>query len=237
MNMEKNIILNGQKTDFWLEDTGRLHNVKTNRWLKGGMNKGYNFYSLYFKGKQYILYTHRAVAEYFVNNPDPATKTIVHHIDGNKTNNNYLNLEWVSPKEHNDTIKDLGQINSKRSPQKKILNLKQYGKIAQYRDTPYYATENGLILNMSKNIELKLSLSGNYLRFNAAYGINKKLLVHRVVWEAFNGPIPDGMDIDHIDGNPRNNSLKNLQVLSHTDNLKKRDIDWSYVADNFNHNN
>ena len=122
--MEKNIILNGQKTDFWLEDTGRLHNVKTNRWLKGGMNKGYHFYSLYFKGKQYILYTHRAVAEYFVNNPDPATKTIVHHIDGNKTNNNYLNLEWVSPKEHNDTIKDLGQINSKRSHQKKILNLK-----------------------------------------------------------------------------------------------------------------
>ena len=90
---------------------------------------------------------------------------------------------------------------------------------------------------MSKNIELKLSLSGDYLRFNAAYGINKKLLVHRVVWEAFNGPIPNGMDIDHIDGNPRNNSLKNLQVLSHTDNLKKRDIDWSYVADNFNHNN
>ena len=67
--MEKNIILNGQKTDFWLEDTGRLHNVKTNRWLKGGMNKGYHFYSLYFKGKQYISYTHRAVAEYFVNNP------------------------------------------------------------------------------------------------------------------------------------------------------------------------
>lgn len=29
--MEKNIILNGQATPFWLEDTGRLHNVKTGK--------------------------------------------------------------------------------------------------------------------------------------------------------------------------------------------------------------
>jgi len=90
--MEKNIILNNQHTDFWLEDTGRLRNAKTRRWLKGGINKGYHFYSLYFKGKQYILYTHRIVAEYFIENDNINEKTIVHHIDGNKLNNNYLNL-------------------------------------------------------------------------------------------------------------------------------------------------
>lgn len=216
--MEKNIILNGQKTDFWLEDTGRLRNERTKRWLKGEINKGYHFYSLYFKGKQYILYTHRAVAEYFIPNNNPEEKTIVYHKDGNKLNDNYLNLEWVSSKEHNETIKRSGQLNINREPSKKILNIEDYGEIAQFRDTPYYATKDGKILNMSKKIELRLSPSGNYLRFRAAYGLNKKFLVHRVVWECFNGPIPENLDIDHIDGNPKNNSLDNLQPLTHQEN-------------------
>ena len=233
--MEKNIILNNQHTDFWLEDTGRLRNAKTRRWLKGGINKGYHFYSLYFKGKQYILYTHRIVAEYFIENDNINEKTIVHHIDGNKLNNNYLNLQWVSPSSHNQTIKDLKQTNLNREPQKKIINLEDYGEIAQFRNTPYYATKDGKILNMEKRIELKLSPSGNYLRFNAAYGLNKKFLVHRVVWEAFNGEIPNQMDIDHIDNNPMNNKLENLQMLSHGDNLKKRNINYSYAVNNFNH--
>ena len=232
--MEKNIILNNQPTDFWIESTGRLRNAKTKRWLKGGTNKGYHFYSLYFKGKQYILYTHRAVAEYFVKNDNPDEKTIVHHLDGNKLNNNYLNLQWVSPSEHNETIKKDGQLNIKREKQKKIVSLEKYGKIAQFRNTPYYFTENGKVLNMDRQIELKQSKSGKYYRVNMAYGINKKILIHRGVWEAFNGEIPEGMDVDHIDNNPANNALSNLQVLSRKDNLKKRNIDYSYAKNNFN---
>lgn len=231
--MEKNIILNNQKTNFWLEDTGRLRNVKTGRWLKGGENKGYHFYSLYFKGKQYILYTHRAVAEYFIPNPKPEEYTIVHHIDGDKNNNNYLNLEWTSPKKHNESMKKLNQINQKRGPQKKILNIKEYGKVAQFRNSPYYATEDGKILNLEKRIELNPSRTGKYYRINAAYGLNKKFLVHRMVWEAFNGPIPENVDIDHIDGDQSNNSLNNLQILSHSENLKKRNVDYSYTVNNF----
>lgn len=231
--MEKNIILNNQKTNFWLEDTGRLRNVKTGRWLKGGENKGYHFYSLYFKGKQYILYTHRVVAEYFIPNPKPEEYTIVHHIDGDKNNNNYLNLEWTSPKKHNESMKKLNQINQKRGPQKKILNIKEYGKVAQFRNSPYYATEDGKILNLEKKIELNPSRTGKYYRINAAYGLNKKFLVHRMVWEAFNGPIPENVDIDHIDGDQSNNSLNNLRILSHSENLKKRNVDYSYTVNNF----
>lgn len=231
--MEKRIILNNQETDFWLEDTGRLRNEKTKRWLKGEENKGCHFYSLYFKGKQYILYTHKAVAEYFVENPDPTTKTIICHLDGNKLNNNYLNLKWISPKEYNQIIKN---NKNKVTHRQKIIFLENYGKIAQFRDTPYYATEDGKILNLSKNIEVKLMKSGNYYRFSAYYGLNKKFLVHRAVWEAFNGTIPKNFDIDHIDENPANNNLNNLQAISHKDNIKKRKIDWSYVSKNFNQN-
>lgn len=42
----------------------------------------------------------------------------------------------------------------------------------------------------------------------------KNILIHRLVWEAFNGTIPPGQLIDHIDRNPSNNSLKNLRLAT-----------------------
>lgn len=235
--MEKRIILDGKETNFWLEDTGRLRNEKTQRWLKGGYNKGYHLYSLYFKGKQYILYTHRVVAEYFV--PNPNNYPIVHHIDGDRTNNLYTNLEWITISEHQKTIVEQKKQKNNKAPSRKKISITKLGemKLAQFRNSPYYISEDGRIFNVSKKIELRFETSGNYYRFVGHYNLGKKhFLVHRAVWEAFNGPIPEGLDIDHIDGNPHNNALSNLQAISHKKNIKKRDMDFSYVINNLNPN-
>lgn len=45
--------------------------------------------------------------------------------------------------------------------------------------------------------------------------------VHRLVWETFNGKVPEGYEINHIDHNKANNSLANLELVTHSDNLKK----------------
>lgn len=42
-----------------------------------------------------------------------------------------------------------------------------------------------------------------------------KRYLHRVVYETFNGNIPIGMVIDHKNNNPMDNSLDNLQCISH----------------------
>jgi hypothetical protein len=44
--------------------------------------------------------------------------------------------------------------------------------------------------------------------------------VHRVVWEAFNGPIEGRLEINHKDLNRSNNSLDNLEVVTHQQNIK-----------------
>lgn len=52
--------------------------------------------------------------------------------------------------------------------------------------------------------------------------INGKLCtktVHRMVWSAFYGTIPPDKEINHIDENPSNNSLLNLCLVSHKENI------------------
>lgn len=44
--------------------------------------------------------------------------------------------------------------------------------------------------------------------------------VHRIVWELHNGPVPEGLEIDHIDGNKQNNDISNLRAVSHSENLR-----------------
>ena len=46
-------------------------------------------------------------------------------------------------------------------------------------------------------------------------------LVHRLVWETFNGEIPKGYEIDHINAVRDDNRLENLQLLTHLDNMRK----------------
>ena len=48
----------------------------------------------------------------------------------------------------------------------------------------------------------------------------KLFLVHIVIWEMFNGKIPKGMVIDHIDHNRVNNRLNNLRLVTQQTNSK-----------------
>jgi len=49
-------------------------------------------------------------------------------------------------------------------------------------------------------------------------GIN----VHRVLWIMRNGPIPQGMQVDHIDGDQLNNLPKNLRLVTSAGNNRNR---------------
>jgi hypothetical protein len=50
----------------------------------------------------------------------------------------------------------------------------------------------------------------------------KLLLLHRFVYELAYGPIPEGLQIDHIDGNRSNNFLSNLRLVTHQQNQWNR---------------
>ena len=61
-----------------------------------------------------------------------------------------------------------------------------------------------------------------YLQMSVtADGKSKSTKIHRFIWEAFNGEIPDGLTIDHIDNNPANNRLYNLRLLTNVENASR----------------
>ena len=47
-------------------------------------------------------------------------------------------------------------------------------------------------------------------------------LLHRLVWEHYHGPIPEGMCIDHINGNPLDDRLENLRCVSERTNHRNQ---------------
>lgn len=66
-----------------------------------------------------------------------------------------------------------------------------------------------------------------YLKYHLTQPLGTyNVFVHRVVWRYFKGDIPEGLTIDHIDGNMQNNQINNLQLLSPEDNVIKAHAKW-----------
>jgi hypothetical protein len=67
---------------------------------------GYLSYCFYFKNHYQRISIHRIVASLYIDNPK--MKMDVNHIDGNKTNNFYKNLEWLTRSENQQYSYDNG---------------------------------------------------------------------------------------------------------------------------------
>ena len=53
-------------------------------------------------------------------------------------------------------------------------------------------------------------------------GFRKMLLAHRLVWIWHRGPIAAGSEVDHLNGDARDNRIENLRAVSHSTNLTNR---------------
>lgn len=98
--------------DYNVYEDGRVYSTKTNRFLKGDLQKGkYIQYTLSIDGKQIRIKAHRLVALLFLDNPN--NYNIVNHKDGTQIplNNHYTNLEWCDYYHNNKHARDNGLNN------------------------------------------------------------------------------------------------------------------------------
>lgn len=82
----------------YIEDNGDVLDYKNGFMEKRkpylSTRSGYLYIILWENNKHKTYKVHRLVAQYFVENKNPEKFTCVNHIDGNKTNNHFTNLEW-----------------------------------------------------------------------------------------------------------------------------------------------
>jgi len=105
-----------------------------------------------------------------------------------------------------------------------------------------YATdEDGNILYIVKQIPSSGNLKKDgYLACMARKHGQKgqeSYLVHRFVWECYNGLIPDDKVIDHITDDKKDNRLCNLQLMTQQQNCKKSAEKPDYSFAKYNHQN
>lgn len=90
----------------------------------------------------------------------------------------------------------------------------------------YFAGDDGRIFSFRKKSGIWRELKpgkkrDGYLRFDCCLNFKvKHIRVHRAVWEAFNGKIPQGLEINHINCVRDDNRLENLELVTRLQNSR-----------------
>ena len=122
----------GYENLFMISDHGRVWSKRSGKILKQGTFKtGYKCISTKIGGRNgtaKCFRVHRFVAEAFVENPD--NKPYVNHIDGDKINNHYTNLEWCTKSENAKHSFEIG-LNYPRNKKVVFLNGKKFESLTE----------------------------------------------------------------------------------------------------------
>ena len=100
--------------------------------------------------------------------------------------------------------------------------LYQINKIGQIKSMPktVLGKDNKIYFYKEKLLKERCNKDG-YIRTCLFKNKNAKhFCVHRLVWESFVGEIPQGKEINHIDGQRNNNNIANLELVTHKENIK-----------------
>jgi hypothetical protein len=88
-----------------------------------------------------------------------------------------------------------------------------------------YSTKECRVLRNStafRPLQPKVNPEGYYfVGLYATKGKRTWINLQRLVYETFVGPISHKMQIDHVDGDKSNNNISNLEMVTHSENIKR----------------
>lgn len=148
---------------------GSIYGVRGNK-LKGKDHQGYVRHGVYIDGKPKQLLAHRMIAITFLDNPLNLAE--VNHIDGNRSNNNLDNLEWVS-REGNQQHAFRTGLNSNKGSKNGKAELDE---------------------NTARDLYLKMLDGATPKELSISEGIGKGILVklrNKVTWVEITQDLPD----------------------------------------------
>lgn len=111
----------GHEGYYLASDYGEAYSCRSGRLLAlGWQNAGYAQMHFWLEGRQTQWLAHRLVATLFLPNPDGLPE--VNHIDGNKRNNVWRNLEWCT-RLHNVTHAVATGLHDPNKPKQRVVGV------------------------------------------------------------------------------------------------------------------
>ena len=102
--------ISGTDRNYKISSLGRVYSIITGKHILGSINtNGYRRLQLNFTDGKRKVYTHKVVADHFVNNP--LKLPLVCHINHDKTDNRHTNLEYGT---HKHNMREM--LNADRQP-------------------------------------------------------------------------------------------------------------------------
>ena len=99
-----------------------------------------------------------------------------------------------------------------------------------------YVTKSALVYRYDKKRDRLKEISQSKCKQNSKYlrvslvdsfdNVRRSIKVHRLVYMTFIGDIPQGYQIDHIDGDASNNNLENLRCVTPKENSNNPNTVW-----------
>lgn len=99
-----------------------------------------------------------------------------------------------------------------------LYEASNLGKIRSI-DREIRHSKNGTLTLKGRVLKLGIDKDG-YLQVQLnKNGRGKTFRVHRLVWMAFNGAIPENMQVNHVDEDKSNNRLENMNLMTCKENI------------------
>lgn len=159
------------------------------------------------------------MAETFLDNPN--NYDLVIHINNDRRDNRIENLKWTSEELlYQERINDsLELMPISNEYEKRICEIEEYSDLIGYTvtiDGDVFSYING------EKTKLNYSINKGYKQVTIGSRLNRRITrkVHRFVAEAFIPKIKDKPDINHKDGNKKNNTIKNLEWVDNKENQR-----------------
>ena len=213
----------GCSTDGYIINSMRLVPRKGRLNLAGYLNTG-----VYNQNGKKIYQTHRFIWE-SINQQIIPDGYQIHHINNDKQDNSIENLMLVTRQQNMIYANNerCGKTISKK--QNVSIKCETFNYHPIY--TNYGANKFGQIYNKKTNRCSigNLQSCGYFIITLSQNDLPKKtVVVHRFVYECYNGNIPDGMQINHIDSNRQNNCINNLEVVTQLENMQHAYVTKKY---------
>jgi len=154
-----------ENPNYEISNTGDIRHKEKKKILKLRTSKwGYKRVRLSVSGvnggKLYAV--HRLVANAFI--PNPLRLPQVNHKDGNKSNNNVENLEWVTAKENTNHAVRMGLLKSGDKSHRTIIHKKELVEVCGLRKLGLSYKQIGEMYNVEKSTISAIIRSKRHLK-------------------------------------------------------------------------